>query len=437
MAYLNVRERRIEAKIAYVGPGQAGKATNFDHLMQSAQASRIGKLEAITGGADDLPTLSWLLRDGGRFRDCDVHVKVVAQRGAFSDDRVHALLNDADGVVIVIDAHPSAQARNRASLDAVRDVLVRGERRHVPLVLQVNKSDLPDALSADAVVGGLEASSLTHVIASAARGEGVVETLEAALVEVLEAMRADRSLDAGEGQVVTPGVGEGATNPPAAMDGGHPLLAALRHVLRETVREHVDELESRIVVRLEASLGRIERRLEENDARVKGLAPAIAGAATKADLAPVTQRIDLTRDELKAELVRTTDVRARADREHLASTTASLKKAVDGVAAEMKASDARVVIAELVEIVDTVARRADHMVKRIDVAVDGVQSLPKRLDQVETSSNRIVRVEDALRTLRSELADNASTADGKTDAVYTRVNDIVEELKKTKKGWFT
>ena len=141
MAYLNVRERRIEAKVAYVGPDLSGKTTNFDRLRQVAQDPRIARVDAPSVGGQDLLSIAWQSPERTRFRDCDLLVKVVATHGAASGTSFDDVLGDADGVVLVADARPAAQPRNLECLSAVREALARLDRRALPLVVRVQLQD--------------------------------------------------------------------------------------------------------------------------------------------------------------------------------------------------------------------------------------------------------------------------------------------------------
>ena len=387
MAYLNVRERRIEATIAYVGPELAGKATNFDHLL-TTEGPRFGKVE----GSKDRLSLAWQPAGASPFRDCDVLVQLVAQRGRVSAALTDDVLRDADGVVVVMDADPAAEERNRESLATVLHLLARGERRDVPVVLQVNKSDLRDARGAAEVMGKLEASGLRHVVASARSGEGVVETLEAALEEVLLAMQSPAGRED-----VTPVNGTVGSS----SEGGHPLLAALRQVLRDTVRGHVEELEVRLVTGIERSFARFDGVLSRIEQRT----------ATKAEIEALGLRVDRLRDELKADLVRALEVRGRADREHVTAVAAGLKKSVDGLANEVRVLDVHS---------HELSTRIDEVGGRIDAGNAYFASLVPRLDQIG-----------------AELSAGHVTTGEKLAAVHGSVSEIVEELKKPKKSWFT
>jgi len=387
MAYLNVRERRIEATIAYVGSELAGKGTNVERIARGVGDVRVGKVETETTDSADLLSFAWSSPER-RFRDCDVLLKIVAPHGT-AHERVEAALRDADGVVVVVDAHPSAQEKNRSAFDAVRELIGASARPDVPVVVQVNKSDLPDAMSAEDVVGALDATSFPSVSASAARGEGVVETLAAAVEEVLATLRPE-----GTDEITFE---RPATVAPTSAEG-HPLLAALRKVLRDTVREHVVELAEQVTAGIETSLARLHQRHDKTEMTLAGIGDRVTridGALAKlrgsVDAnAVATARLEKLREEVKNEVIRTTETRARADREHLSSAMLGLRGSVEGV----------------------------------------TEVVAPKLDGVERSlAARTQRLEVTVETLREEVH-------GKLDAINALVKEMSDELKKPKKGWF-
>ena len=245
MAYLNVRERRLETKIAYVGAELSGRATNFERL----GGGHLG---------DDVLALDWTPRSAPnvRFRDCEVRVRLVTSRGAPTGEQMIELLRDADGVVFVADAHPSAESRNRDSLALVREALSTRVDREVPVVVQVNKTDLPDSVAPEELAERLEVGAWPLIKAAAVQGEGVVETVERAVETMLDALTKNEA----NGSASRPRNDHSATA--GASREGNPMLAALRQVLRETVFAQVEELESRLTGKLEQLL-RGERRANE------------------------------------------------------------------------------------------------------------------------------------------------------------------------------
>lgn len=527
MAYLNVGERRIEATIAYVGPELGGKTTNFDQLMSSTLDADLGRIEVAGSAAGAFRTLRWQPAERGRFRDCGVVVKLLAQSGPFSEERVDDILRDADGVVVVIDAHPSAQAVNRASLDAVQRALRARDRAPVPVVLQVNKTDLSDALAPEDVVDALDAKSLVHVPAAAARGLGVVETLEAALAEVLAAMQATRP-DASSGSDGSGALGSPAAATASTADSGHPLLAALRQVLRETMLEHVSELETRATYALRGDLNRLEEKIEALSAHARALeelvldmgnrvarhtdvlvevracaesagesakgaevsakradesattagllareatellerelprlgrleeaadatATVLAMFATKDDLAAASARLEELSSEGREAVARAIEGRAKSDREHLTSLTTALRRSIEGVAQEVRASDARQRVEDATERVAELAKRSEQLgglladvalhsaqlKGRVDAAGEQARAMGPRIEKVDaTVKERASGLEGNLEGLRAMLGKQSAAVDARIEALDGRIRDVIEELKKSKKGWF-
>lgn len=456
MAYLNVRERRIEAKIAYLGPELAGRTTNFERLAAPASGSkdaRIGKVRTSSDETAARLSLAWQLEEATRFRDCDVVVELVAPCESATDD----LLREADGVVVVVDAAPSSQDRNRASLASVQKALERIQRGSVPLVVQINKVDLPDALSVESVVDGLDAAALPHVSAIATQGQGVVETLATAMDGVLAAMqtRPDETH---------------ATH----VDPTHPLLSALQEVLRQTVRDHLDEVSSTVADRVEASITRLEdrlRNLEASIARVDERVLSLEASSTNADNRVETlqeslddrlQRLDTSlherlhnietaaaQAETRARAIEANTSRLDLRLESLSSTVAEVGEQVGWIVVERKETkpppppDPRQVA--LAEGVDALAANVVRLAERVDRLTSGVDSvfqstggLGSRIQEVETSlKQRSARVEDIVRAARADAEAGRETTDATVNALKSRVDEVFEELKRSKKGWFT
>lgn len=486
MAYLNVRERRLETKIAYVGPALSGRATNFEQL----------------GGGElggDVLALYWKPSETTTFRDCDVRVQLVTSRGEASEEQVIGLLRDADGVVFVADAGPDAQDRNRQSLARVREALSLQNGRDVPVVVQLNKVDLPDAVSAESVAKLLDLGAWPCVNASAATGQGVIETLERALDIVLEALRREPTDDLSGGSVET--VRPAPTRP--LPREGNPLLTALRQVLRETVMAEVDELERRIVERLERAAAQagadargptddhtpLLRQLADDSSKIRtaleaareqnerlevttsaataalsslvqklgtdvssqrseltalreriagidtrtGALPPLAEAVERqsAHLSAVAETIgllELTIHASTTEVNRALVAASAADQERITAATTQLRRAFDSVAHEMKASDIRPTLSSMKVV--------------LDATVKPVTAVAPRLEQLEMVVQRELR--DGLRAVAAKVAAahedaavSTAAAEAKSADLHALLEAVVEELKKPKKSWFT
>jgi hypothetical protein len=147
----------------------------------------------------------------------------------------------------------------------------------------------------------------------------VIERLEAALAEVLARMQHEQPEESRSRETMVP---------PANGEHNHPLLAALRQVLRETMSEYAIELEQRVAAKLEGALADIERAATQGQARaseeletlrvdVDRLRVAVemdilASNAPSADL--VVARMDRLKQELVGEIAQLADELKRSKR---------------------------------------------------------------------------------------------------------------------------
>lgn len=182
MATINVRERRIDTKIVYYGPAQGGKTTNVVSVHSRLPEGYRGPLRSID--TEDERTLFFdfmpvqAIEVGGwsiRF-----HLYTVPGQKDYVRTR-RAILGGADGVVFVADAAPEQAEANVASVEELGEHLAHYGRdeRSLPIVLQVNKTDLGAARDVADVNEDLNEVAWPVFPAMAIRGIGVAETLGA------------------------------------------------------------------------------------------------------------------------------------------------------------------------------------------------------------------------------------------------------------------
>ena len=180
MATIDLRRRRIDAKIVYYGPGLSGKTTNLLDIHRRMPEGQRGRLRSLATDEErtlffDFVPVSPIVVGGW---DVRFHLYSVPGQEHFARTR-RAILGGADGVVFVADAAPDRQVANRASLDELGEFLALYDRTldDTAFVLQLNKLDLPDAVLADDLQTTLNAEARLVVSAIATRGAGVAETL--------------------------------------------------------------------------------------------------------------------------------------------------------------------------------------------------------------------------------------------------------------------
>jgi signal recognition particle receptor subunit beta len=182
MALIDVDARLIRAKIVYYGPGLGGKTTNLKALHDRLPDDARSELVSIDTEGERTLFFDLLPLDLGTVQGYSFRFQLYTVPGQtrYSKTRL-AVLNGADGVVFVADARASAREENRRSLDELTAAL-RGQGHApetFPVVLQYNKTDLPDALPQAELDSLLNAGQRTRFPAVANQGIGVFETLSA------------------------------------------------------------------------------------------------------------------------------------------------------------------------------------------------------------------------------------------------------------------
>ena len=194
MAVFNAKDRVIEAKIVYYGPGRCGKTTNLEYIYKAGKKYTTGDMVSIDTKGDRTLFFDFLPIGIGKIKGCDVKVQLytVPGQAKYSSTR-KLVLKNVDSVVFVAD---SLEVRRKANFLSLKDLQQNLAEQHmsifkVPLVLQFNKRDLaeqglpimPVALMEKDLNSKLKAPSFE---ASAVKGTGVGETLKKILVLTLQ-----------------------------------------------------------------------------------------------------------------------------------------------------------------------------------------------------------------------------------------------------------
>lgn len=182
MATINVRERRIDTKIVYYGPAQSGKTTNVVNVHSRLPEEFRGPLRSIDTADErtlffDFMPVQQIEVGGWAIR---FHLYTVPGQKDYVRTR-RAILGGADGIVFVADAATEQAEANRESLAELREHLSHYGRdeKLLPLILQVNKTDLAGKRPILEVNEDLNDAAWPMFPAMAIRGIGVSETLGA------------------------------------------------------------------------------------------------------------------------------------------------------------------------------------------------------------------------------------------------------------------
>ena len=184
MAQVNAASREIAVKVVYYGPALSGKTTNLQNLFQRIDSRVRGRLMTLDTKDDrtlffDMMPVFFKTRAGVK-----VKLKLYTVPGQVMHESTRRIvLQGTDAVAFVADSRRSEAPSTLAYWNnMLRNLEANGlDYRELPIVIQMNKRDLPDARQDDELQDLRRVIQPPAIPAVAIRGEGVVETLYALL----------------------------------------------------------------------------------------------------------------------------------------------------------------------------------------------------------------------------------------------------------------
>lgn len=194
MTFINYASREINCKIVYYGPGLGGKTTNLQYIYDSTAAQAKGKLISLATETDRTLFFDFLPLDLGTVRGFKTRFHLYTVPGqVFYDASRKLILKGVDGMVFVADSQRERMDANVESLFNLELNLKQHgyDLMKVPYVLQLNKRDLPNVVSAPDLTAELRRKGEPVFEGVANRGVGVFDTLKAVAKQVLLELRKD------------------------------------------------------------------------------------------------------------------------------------------------------------------------------------------------------------------------------------------------------
>lgn len=191
MSMINYASREINCKIVYYGPGLGGKTTNLEYVFNKVNPETRGKLISLATESERTLFFDFLPVDLGSVKGFKTrfHLYTVPGQVYYNASR-RLILKGVDGVVFVADSGAARMDANIASLHNLYENLAEygHEPGSLPIVIQYNKRDLPDALPVDDLRRELNPTGLPDFKAVAVEGAGVFDTLKAVSKLVLQSL---------------------------------------------------------------------------------------------------------------------------------------------------------------------------------------------------------------------------------------------------------
>lgn len=201
MAIFNAKNRVIECKLVYYGPGRGGKTTNLEYVFRAFKKQTTGEMVSINTKGDRTLFFDFLPMGLGKIRGCDIKVQLYTVPGQVKYGSTRKMvLKGVDAVVFVAD---SLEIRRKANMLSLKDLQKNLAEQNmsifkIPLVLQYNKRDLAKEDMPIVPVEVMERDlnsklKVPSFPASALTGEGVGDTLKECLKSTLHHLQKELS----------------------------------------------------------------------------------------------------------------------------------------------------------------------------------------------------------------------------------------------------
>jgi len=182
MVFFNYATMQMAAKIVYYGPGLCGKTTNLHHIYAKTSPQSRGEMVSLETETDRTLFFDLLPIDVGVIGGFKTRLQLYTIPGqVFYNTTRKLVLKGVDGIVFVADSQKAMLDANLESFKNLRENLaeIGLSIDEIPLVLQLNKRDLPNIAPVDDVVDVIDPErKYDFVEAVASRGDGVFETLK-------------------------------------------------------------------------------------------------------------------------------------------------------------------------------------------------------------------------------------------------------------------
>lgn len=175
MAHVDFAERQLTLKLVYYGPPLSGKTSNLRALHANVDKLNRGRLMTLDT-RDDRTLFFDLLPIFFRTSSFSFRIKVYTVPGQPVHEATRKIvLAGTDGVVFVADSSPEQHQANRTSWHNLVANLATFALDKIPVVVQYNKRDLPNAVPL-ATADHFGDPQRVLLEAEAKDGTGVVQT---------------------------------------------------------------------------------------------------------------------------------------------------------------------------------------------------------------------------------------------------------------------
>ncbi|MHA2378307.1 MAG: GTP-binding protein [Candidatus Thorarchaeota archaeon] len=175
-------EGRIRIKIVFYGPSLSGKTTALRWLFANVRSLSKGRIVEISDELGRTTYFDFIPVSAGERVVFDVFT--VAGQRRHATQRIN-VLRGADGLIFMADSAPEMMNENLASMQELRIALGTDRLATLPIVVSLNKRDLPNAMPVDRMLQMLDLEGYPVFTTIATEGKNLLRMFQRMLRDSL------------------------------------------------------------------------------------------------------------------------------------------------------------------------------------------------------------------------------------------------------------
>lgn len=196
MSFINDKSKEINCKVVYYGPPLCGKSTSLRKIYEQVREESKGDLISLSQDNDRTLYFDFVPLHLGKIKDYTVRLHIYTVPGEVGYEAARKLISKGvDGVVFIADSQLERMEANLKSLNNLKETLINEgvDWKKIPIVIQYNKRDLPNAVPVTEMHHLLNSNSTEEFETVAITGQGVFDVLKMIGTKVLTNLKRQRA----------------------------------------------------------------------------------------------------------------------------------------------------------------------------------------------------------------------------------------------------
>jgi len=180
--FINWQSRELNLKVVYYGAALSGKTTNLEQIHARVDPRRRGELVTLKTHEDRTLYFDFMQLELGKIGSLVPKIQLYTVPGqVYYEASRRIVMRGVDGIVFVVDSAGSRLNDNIESWASMKMNLaaLNIPMKDLPIVVQLNKRDLPNALPLVTLQSVLPIAGYPRFEAVAVQSKGVFDTLKA------------------------------------------------------------------------------------------------------------------------------------------------------------------------------------------------------------------------------------------------------------------